>query len=962
MALSNDLISQFAKITKPEANDTPKESIVYGTAVEYSGKMYARLDGSDRLTPIITTTGIKAGDRVTVTIKNHSAIITGNITSPSAGKDDVDAVKDQVDEIGNQITEFEIVIADKVSTKEFDAQVGRIDELVSDNILVKGELEANSADIDKLKADNVTITGDLTAANAEIETLKTTKLDASIAEITYATITNLDAVNAYIHNLEADYGVFVDLTTETLAAIDAEIKNLDTEKLSAEDAKLIYANIDFANIGKAAIENFFSKSGMIGDLVVGDGTITGTLVGVTIKGDLIEGGTVKADKLVVQGSDGLYYKLNVTGETVAAEQTEYNSLSGSIITAKSITAEKVNVNDLVAFGATIGGFHITEDSLYSGVKETVDNTTRGIFMGDDGQFAVGDSSNFLKFYKDKDGTYKLAISASQLVLGSGSANVEDVMNDAITDSKDQFYSSTSPTELSGGTWTDSAPTWEEGKYIWRRTVIERGNGTTEYLPSSNGVCISGNTGPAGTPGEPGEDGIGILSSTVTYAVSESGTTIPNDGWTSDIPSVPEGNYLWTKTVLTYTDEREITSYSVGKMGQNGTDGDDGKGIQSNEITYTASNSGTIIPEEAEWTSTIPETTVEYPYLWTKTTLTYTDETTSTSYSVSSTMDSVEVGGRNLLLKSKEGAVGFSNPLKTWELAEAPIVGETYTFSMKGELDSTLEEFRIFLKGGITFLCSLESKKDGLFVGTFPWTNGTEAEPTGVDLYFYPLSELETINNKIEWAKLEKGNTATDWTPAPEDMATSDAVNNAQDTANMAQDTANAAGERVTVTEAAIKILQESIQTLVTDENGSSLMTQTGDGWTFNIGAIQNAINSASENINGLASEVTEHASVIDSVNSLANDIAEKTAYINMTTDDFGAPCIELGKSDNDFKLRITNTSIDFMDGSSKVTYISNQSLFIKNAVIEDELSFGTNNNWIWKNRTNGNLGLRWEGN
>lgn len=505
MALSNDLISQFAKITKPEDNDAPKESIVYGTAVEYSGKMYARLDGSDRLTPIITTTGIKAGDRVTVTIKNHSAIITGNITSPSAGKDDVDQIQDEVDEIGNQITEFEIVIADKVSTTEFDAQVGRIDQLVSDNIIVKDELEAASADIDELKAENVTITGDLTAASAEIEDLKTTKLDASIAEITYATITNLDAVNAYIHNLEADYGVFVDLTTETLAAIDAEIKNLDTEKLSAEDAKLIYANIDFANIGKAAIENFFSKSGMIGDLVVGDGTITGTLVGVTIKGDLIEGGTVKADKLVVQGEDGLYYKLNVSAEKVAGEQTDYNSLNGSIITAKSVTAEKISVNDLVAFDATIGGFNITEDSIYSGVKTSVDNTTRGIYMDDDGQIAIGDGSNFLKFYKDTDGSYKLAISADSIKFGSSGTSV----GDAVVSTEEEFYMSDSPTALEGGLWSATPPLWQQGKFLWRRTLVTYADGKTDYTPTKNGVCISGNTGADGEDGKDGADAVTV---------------------------------------------------------------------------------------------------------------------------------------------------------------------------------------------------------------------------------------------------------------------------------------------------------------------------------------------------------------------------------------------------------------------------------------------------------------------
>ena len=88
---------------------------------------------------------------------------------------------------------------------------------------------------------------------------------------------------------------------------------------------------------------------MIKNVVVGDQTITGELVGVTIKGDLIEGNTIKADKLVIKGEDGLYYKLNTNGSGVTSEQTDYNSLNGTVIQAKSITADKVAVTDLVSF-------------------------------------------------------------------------------------------------------------------------------------------------------------------------------------------------------------------------------------------------------------------------------------------------------------------------------------------------------------------------------------------------------------------------------------------------------------------------------------------------------------------------------------------------------------------------------------------------------------------------------------
>ena len=533
MELSSELISQFVKITRDEPKPSNGKTVT-GTATLYGGKIYVQLDGSDQLTPVLSSTaGVKDGDRVTVLIKDHSATVTGNTSSPSAGQGDIEDAKE---EIGNKISEVEILIADKVDTIEFNAEKARIDELVAENVTIKGSLDAANAKIENLEADNVVINGDLEAANAEIENLKVTKLDVEIADIKYATVEDLEVTNANIHNLEADYGSFKDLTTEKFSAIDATIENLDAEKISADEAELMFANIDFANIGSAAIENFFAKSGMIGDLVVGDGTITGTLIGVTIKGDLIEGGTVVADKLVIKGNDGLYYKLNTDGEKVGAEQTEYNSLNGSIITAKSITAEKVNVKDLVAFGATIGGFKIDDDSLYSGVKNSVHNTTRGIYMGSDGQMAVGDSSNFLKFYKDADGTWKLVISASQIKFGAGGKDIDEALGETVTNVVEEFYQSNSPTELIGGEWTQTQPVWTEGKYIWRRSITTYGDGSTEYTPSETGVCISGNTG---AQGEDGADSIllqilssngnmfknSILSTTLTVTIISGEDTI-----------------------------------------------------------------------------------------------------------------------------------------------------------------------------------------------------------------------------------------------------------------------------------------------------------------------------------------------------------------------------------------------------------------------------------------------------
>ena len=433
MALSHELISQFAKIVKDDKKQS-SESTVYGTVVtDGNGNKYVKLDGSDQLTTLTdserpsadsTTASANEGERVSVLIKNHTATVTGNVSSPSVRSEDFKNLDDQV----TDIKKFDIVIAERVQANE-----GYIKKLQTDKADV-GDLTAANAKITELETKKASVE-DLNAAKAEITDLKTTKLDTEVANATYATIKNLDATNANLENLDATYGQFQELATNKFTAIDADIKKLDTEKLSATTADAKYATIDFSNIGMAAIQKLFTDSGIIGDLVVSEGHITGKLVGVTIIGDLIEGGTVKADKLVVLGEDGLYYKLNTNGVTTTAEQTEYNSLNGSVITAKSITAEKVKVDDLVAFDATIGGFNITNSSIYSGAKESVTNTTRGIYLDKNGQISFGDANNYIRYYKASDGTYKLEISADSISIKSGGSGESTSLDAAIEDIK-----------------------------------------------------------------------------------------------------------------------------------------------------------------------------------------------------------------------------------------------------------------------------------------------------------------------------------------------------------------------------------------------------------------------------------------------------------------------------------------------------------------------------------------------
>ena len=428
MGLSSELASQFAKIVNQTNTNDSKETTVYGTAVKFNGKMYVKIDGSDRMTPITSTVDVREGERVTVLIKNHQAVTTGNTSSPAARTDDVKDNTQKIEDASKQITELGTLIADKANIKELEADEARIKDLEAANVTITGELKAQRASISSLTADNVNINKSLTAANASIENLKTNKLDVEVADLKFATIDSLKATNVSVRQLTSDFGDFKKLSTESFNANNAAIKSLQTDKLNTKDAEVTYANIDFANIGDAAIEKFYAKSGIIKDLVIGNETVTGELVGITITGDLIKANTIVADKFVLKGQNGLFYRINTDGITVETEQTDENSLNGKVILAKSITADKVKVTDLVAFGATIAGFNINDNSIYSGVKESINNNTRGIYLDKDGQIAFGDSNNYVKYYKDTDNTYKLKISAGSIIMSATGKTVEDAIN------------------------------------------------------------------------------------------------------------------------------------------------------------------------------------------------------------------------------------------------------------------------------------------------------------------------------------------------------------------------------------------------------------------------------------------------------------------------------------------------------------------------------------------------------
>lgn len=874
MALSNELISQFAKLVTKEKK-VDNGSIVYGKViVDEDGQKYVQLDGSTEKTPITeegdaskmeSTADVVDGERVAVMIKNHTATVMGNISSPAARTGDVVEVK-----------RAQIVLAERLQVDE-----GYIHELQAD-VADIGELRAATAKIGELEADNVKINETLEAQKAEITDLEAKKIDASVVQATYATIENLEAESAKVGDLEVNFGKFEDATVKDLEAVnaditnlkakdaemenliadkasigmleaanakiatletkDAEIENLVADKasigqLNAVDAKFnnlnaTYANIDFSNIKMAAVEELFTKSGIIKDLVVGDTSITGELVGVTLKGDLVEAGTLKADKLVVKGSDGIFYKLNVEAGGITASEAPTDSLHGSVITAKSITAEKVSVKDLVAFGATIGGFKITDNSIHSVSKPAVDSGTRGVYLDNEGQVAFGDGTQYLKYYKQADGSYKLVIVANELHIGT--KNVETSIKEA----------------------KDAADAAQE-------TANNNASDMTEFVKGFNQDIANLQTQ--------------IDGSITTWfgEVAPTNTNEPASKWTTaDDKNVHLGDlYYDTITGYCYRWQVKNNEYSWQKI----TDTDVTKALEdASKAQDTADQKRRVFYSQ-------PTAPYDKGDLWVQgssgdilrcqtakvagqsfnasdwvAASKYTDDTKANAAQTAANnaqtaannaqadIDNLQIGGRNLLKFTQDMPVGTNGG-----------VDGICKYSTNGALDDKGECLRFTFNGSSTAAISIPLTHDGAvdsgetvtlsfkyrgnitnpgslflmqrtlpnvsvalaYIGGYLTVNETEWQTYTATfshaeandrinyriLMFYGLGDYSTdkwIEIKKGSLKLEKGNRATDWTPAPEDV--DDKITTVDDKVTIVE-------TRVTEAETAINQNKEAIE-------------------------------------------------------------------------------------------------------------------------------------------------------
>lgn len=331
--------------------------------------------------------------------------------------------------------------------------------------------------------------------------------------------------------------------------------------------------------------------------------------------------------------------------------------------------------------------------------------------------------------------------------------------------------------------------------------------------------------------------------------------------------------------------------------------------------------------------------------------------------VEDNLNNLQVGGRNIAVGtsvSKENSRNCNYHVSSVVFETGDYTVSFYAKASKHETASVyLNDDSGANRIGIIFSSEINLTEEYQKF-TFTKKNNKEysGDVNGIVIRIYGKTETDNTIS-VKELKLEIGNKATDWSPAPEDVE--EDIDNAQSAADDAKDKADSTEERVTASESKIEQLSDSISTMVTDKNGNSLMTQTGDGWTFNMGTIEDTLDDAKQTLKDLEGDMGVVDSTLSQLESLTNDLGKKTAYINMTTDDSGAPCLELGKSDSAFKVRISNTSVDFIEGSVRIAYISNRALYIERAIIKNEFQIGDNGGFIFRKRSSGNMCVRWVG-
>lgn len=511
----------------------------------------------------------------------------------------------------------------------------------------------------------------------------------------------------YAQLVMIDRAMINKLDVETAKITYASIKELDVVKENVEEIDAKKANIDLANVNNAWIEKGVLKDGSIGTAAIHEGAVTNAKIAdatieaakiKSINADSIVAGTIKTERLIITGPDGQ--------DSIVKAINIANGVSEAEVNGQKVQAASIDVVDLSAFQAKIAQFDMSQNAIYSG-KLAINDPTSGVYISTTG-LGLGDGALTSKkespIQMYADGVFKLKgknaslefnpvtdmldINVSNFRIGSKEAATVD---NTVKSTLEQFYSSTSPTSLVGGSWSDNQPTWTEGKYIWRRNFVTYGDDRTEFTPSENGVCITGNTGaqgPQGVQGAKGETG-------ATGPKGDKGATGPQgpqgvqgvkgadgktyytwikyaDSPTSGMSDNPSGKkyigFAYNKTTGTESTDYSDYSWSLikgekgdkgdkGSTGDTGAQGATGNGIKSITYYYARTTSQTA-PSAGNITSTtMPSIDATNKYLWQKEVINYTNNTNQTTVLLLAVYGNTGTTGP----KGDKGATGPQGP-------------------------------------------------------------------------------------------------------------------------------------------------------------------------------------------------------------------------------------------------------------------------------------------------------------
>ena len=483
--------------------------------------------------------------------------------------------------------------------------------------------------------------------------------------------------------------------------------------------------------------------------------------------------------------------------------------------------------------------------------------------------------------------------------------------------------------------------------------VERGRSELTLINVNDG--LQGPQGPKGEQGEQGpagRDGKGVKSYAITYQAGTSGVSYPTGNWSSTIPTVPKGQYLWSKTTLTYTDNTTSDTYSVAYFPVNGATGATGNGISSYTAEFYLSTSKST-QSGGSWTTT-PPTWENGKYIWTRYKIGYTNSSTAyTTPHCSSeweAINEIQVGGRNLLFKTGffdgdqlSGVVGDGNKInlsKTiiadanspsgkayrinkykkgtenvyggcyWSMPKKLVAGKKYTWSVYVRGAGTVDAF---------------GPEQGGFKSvklTNTWTKVSHTFTANSNQYFqfvfYSNTEFDLYFTDL---MLEEGNAPTPWSPAPED--TQDQIDQANiNISNKVDQDAYNQDKQIIYDDISKKLDDEEFRKFQKTMNDlkSSYERFVGEG-----GRYEKELQNASKREQAIIQNFGEKVQQFNFINTYIRESEEG---------------IIIGAKGNPMQMLLSKDSLSFMDGGQVVAYFSNQSFYINRGAVVDSLQVG----------------------